>query len=236
MDRASWPLGLYCERTQLGFWAEPLNTWSNLVFLLAAFAAWRRWRAGGGKDYATLGLIATLAAIGCGSFAFHAAPSRTTLLMDVLPIQAFVLFALFCALRRYLAWSLWMAAAAVGAFFLGSGWIVGAIGSGALRGGIGYVPPLLAMPAIAALAYRRSPGKPEARDVAEPIRLRAAARTLLLATAVFAVSLLLRTFDQPLCPIVPTGLHFLWHGLNAVVLFLLIDAQQRFSSQTDPAA
>ena len=34
-------VSVYCERVSAGWWQEPLNTWSNLLFLLAAAtAAW----------------------------------------------------------------------------------------------------------------------------------------------------------------------------------------------------
>jgi len=231
MDRPSWPLGLYCERTALGFWAEPLNVWSNLAFVLAAFLAWRIWRAQGGADRASLALIIVMAAIGVGSFAFHAAPSRMTLLMDVIPIQIFVLGAIHVALARYLAWPVWLALLAVAAFFVGSGLVIGRIGATSLGGGIGYLPPLLAMPAIVALMLARAARAPELR-----LTLRPSAMKILAAAGLFAVSLTLRTLDQPLCPVWPAGLHFLWHGLNAAVLFLLAAAQLRFSRPSPQAA
>ena len=33
------PIDAYCERLGPGFWAEPLNAWTNLAFLLAALLA-----------------------------------------------------------------------------------------------------------------------------------------------------------------------------------------------------
>jgi hypothetical protein len=44
---------------------------------------------------------------------------------------------------------------------------------------------------------------------------------LLGAAGVFAVSLTARTLDRPLCGDFPTGTHFIWHILNAIVLFLV---------------
>lgn len=40
----------------------------------------------------------------------------------------------------------------------------------------------------------------------------------------FAVSLTLRTVDEPLCGSIPSGTHFLWHVLNAVTLWLVSEA------------
>jgi hypothetical protein len=39
---------------------------------------------------------------------------------------------------------------------------------------------------------------------------------------VFAISLAFRTADSALCPAFPLGIHFIWHVLNAVVLYLLL--------------
>ena len=38
---SSWfePVDLYCERTDPGYWSEPLNALSNASFILAAGAA-----------------------------------------------------------------------------------------------------------------------------------------------------------------------------------------------------
>ena len=44
----------------------------SLAFLPAAPIAFRRWRHAGGNDIASLGLIVEVAAVGLGSFAFHA--------------------------------------------------------------------------------------------------------------------------------------------------------------------
>ena len=44
------------------------------------------------------------------------------------------------------------------------------------------------------------------------------------ATGVFLVSFTARIIDQAICPVFPLGTHFLWHVLNATVLFLLIRA------------
>jgi hypothetical protein len=37
---------------------------------------------------------------------------------------------------------------------------------------------------------------------------------------VFSLSLVLRTVDVALCPVIPAGTHFAWHLLNAAVLWL----------------
>ena len=49
-------------------------------------------------------------------------------------------------------------------------------------------------------------------------------RRLALAGAAFAVSLTMRSLDGPLCGVFPLGTHWLWHLLNALVLYLLLRA------------
>jgi hypothetical protein len=43
-----------------------------------------------------------------------------------------------------------------------------------------------------------------------------------LAAVIFAISLTFRTVDIAICPQFPLGTHFIWHILNAVVLYVLL--------------
>ncbi|PWT93645.1 MAG: hypothetical protein C5B56_00365, partial [Proteobacteria bacterium] len=45
-----------------------------------------------------------------------------------------------------------------------------------------------------------------------------------LAAGLFCVSLVFRTIDRTICGAFPLGTHFVWHMLNAVVLFVLLRA------------
>ncbi len=44
---------------------------------------------------------------------------------------------------------------------------------------------------------------------------------------IFAVSLGFRTIDEPLCDRLPIGTHYVWHVLNAVVLYRLTRTMMR---------
>ncbi|MFM8750943.1 ceramidase domain-containing protein [Rhabdaerophilum sp.] len=203
-------LAAYCERSgDPSFWAEPLNAITNAGFLLAALLGLRLLR--GGRDVLLACLSGLAFAIGVGSFLFHTIPNRITVMLDVLPIQGFILLYLGLALRRYLTLPLWAALLGPVLFFLGSSALVSAFGSRALGGGIGYVPALAALFGVALLAWLKS-------DAAS----RLAAAHLAGAGVLFAISLTLRTLDRPLCGMVPLGLHFLWHLLNATVLAVLL--------------
>ncbi|WP_062208850.1 ceramidase domain-containing protein [Aureimonas sp. AU12] len=203
------PIDAYCERTSGAFWAEPVNALSNVAFLVAAALAFRLWRRRAkieGGDRATLALIALVAVIGIGSFLFHTFADQWSVLADVIPIAIFIYGYFALALRRFV--ELGRGASALGtlAFALG-GQALAPLAEPWMGSSAAYIPALAALFGLGTLLTAR--GHP-------------AARALLGAGGVFAVSLTLRTLDSPLCAAVPLGLHFLWHVLNATVLGILL--------------
>jgi len=203
----SWsePISLYCERTGPTFWAEPVNALTNAAFLVAAALALVLWFRQPQRDPASAALIAATALIGAGSFAFHTLATRGAVLLDVVPIALFVYGYLFLALRRWLRLG---AAAAIGilaGFVLVSRGLAFALPPGVLNGSLEYLPPLAALIVVGVLVG------------AGPIR-----RAILSAAVAFLISLIFRTVDRSVCDVLPLGTHFVWHLLNAVVLFILL--------------
>jgi multisubunit Na+/H+ antiporter MnhB subunit len=72
----------------------------------------------------------------------------------------------------------------------------------------GYAPVPALILLYAALLHRRAPDT---------------SRGLAIGSGILIVSLTARTLDQPLCPHLPFGTHFLWHILNAVMLGWMIE-------------
>lgn len=204
----------YCERIDGSFWAEPLNAVTNAAFVVAALAGFWLWRRQGDRDPVTLVLIGLVFAIGIGSFLFHTIPNRWTLLADVVPIQLFAFGYFAFALKRFLGLS-----GAITAFgtlvFLGLALGLSAAGRAILpvgmAGSAGYAAFLLGLSGVA-LALARRPA------------LRHQSQLLALAAGAFAVSLTMRSIDNALCGSLPLGTHWLWHLLNASVLYLLLRA------------
>jgi ceramidase len=200
------PLDNYCERVGPDFWTEPLNAFTNAAFLIAAFVAFLIWRRKAPDDLSSLILIAIVFVTGVGSFLFHTFATRWAMLADVIPIALFIHIYLFIALKRFLELPWWVALLIVAGFFgvtpLVSQAVAPIVGSSA-----GYVPALLAIFAVGSLYYRKD---------------RRLGSQVLLTGLVFAVSLTLRTLDDPLCTQLAFGTHFLWHILNAIVLFRLL--------------
>ncbi|MCU4180222.1 ceramidase domain-containing protein [Bosea sp. BH3] len=202
----------YCERLDGGFWAEPVNAVTNAAFLVAALTALLLWRRRGGGDRTVLVLILLVFAIGIGSFLFHTMPNGRTVLADVVPIQLFAFGYFAFALRRYLSASGLVTAAGTLAFFglgLALSWAGRALLPMPASGSAGYAAFLLGLFGIAA---------------ALPAALSRQRRLLGLAGVAFAVSLTMRSIDFAVCAGLPLGTHWLWHLLNALVLYWLLRA------------
>ncbi|MDF1728817.1 MAG: ceramidase domain-containing protein [Sulfitobacter sp.] len=207
-------VNIYCERMDPGFWAEPLNAGSNLVFILAALWAWQRAGHEGSRGPATYLLILLTLAVGVGSFLFHTFATGWAGVADVLPIMLFIVCYMVVALSLMAGSSrLHILIFTLGAiaFLSATGWLIDKAAL-TLDGSEGYLPALLAMILISAGAGLRG----------HPVF-----SWYLAATLLFALSLFLRSLDMALCPAWPYGTHTFWHLLNGAVIALLLQALVR---------
>jgi Ceramidase len=205
----SWTsqIDVYCERTDFAFWSEPLNALTNLAFLVAAALLWRAQSATGSPVAARdRALPVLIAAIAVASFLFHTLATVWAALADKLTILAFAAYFLFLFLLRAARFGTVPALAWASVFAALSYAFPKLMPAGAVAGSAGYLPYLTALLLIAAYLWRRQ---------------RAAARAVLGATLLFVLALALRTADRTICASIPVGTHFLWHLLNAVVLYVL---------------
>ena len=134
---------------------------------------------------------------------------------DVLPIAVFIYSYVFLALRRYLGLAMPAAVFATLAFAVFNMGFERALARGHRAD-------------HAQRLDRLPPGRRSAR-CRRRVRSRVAgpgARPggAALAAAIFALSLTFRSIDHAVCEAVPVGTHFVWHTLNAVVLFILMRA------------
>jgi hypothetical protein len=223
---------LYCERgTNAALMAEPINAISNAGFFLAALIAWQLllWRPREERSADHYLLIGLAFLIGFGSLAFHLYADEGTALADVVPISVFMLVYLGFALNRFLGvppgWTVMLA--------IGFAVLVGAAGHiQCWEGGIGFAGPDVAgaKPCLnGSVAYLPALGALVVVGMMLAERHRRAAPYVLWATVIFAVSITLRSLDMAFCDAVvidgrKVGTHFIWHLLNALVLFLLLRA------------
>ena len=197
------PLDVYCERTTPDLLAEPLNAASNLAFFVAAYLLLRHTR-GREWDFRVLGGLLTL--IGVGSLTFHTVATLWAAIADTLAIAVFIWFYLQRFLVRFAGLNNVVATVVIVAYAIGSRLIEKSFPEGALNGSAGYLPALATLLVVTAwVSVARRPAR----------------KPFVVASLVFLVSLALRTVDQAACPAIPLGTHFVWHMLNATVLFIL---------------
>lgn len=202
----------YCERTDPGFWSEPLNATSNVAFLIAALLLWRflvRAREAEGSRGALLALPWLLALVGLCSFLFHTLATVWAGLADQLAILLYGGVFLYAFLRH--AARLPAAASLAGAlaFCVASYATARVLPASFLNGSGAYFPYLAGLAAMSAFlrATRVS-----------------AWRGFALGTGLFCGSLALRTIDQAVCSGFALGTHFAWHLINAALLAVLARA------------
>ncbi len=217
----------YCERgADPSFWAEPMNALSNGAFILAAFIALVLWSRAPAPNrrFVDLVLILLVFVIGTGSFLFHTYATRWAALADVLPITIFMLAYVGYTFRRFMGLPWIISILGVGLFYLVL-WQVGEMrcdGVRCLNGSAGYLPAfvVLLLSGLALLIMRHR-----------------AALSLISAGLIFALSLTFRTFDKDWCHEImslyggPLGTHFIWHILNALLLFILLRAAVRHGGE-----
>jgi hypothetical protein len=197
---------IYCERTAMGLLNEPLNFLTNIAFLIAAFLVFKLAKEKGQLDASMMFMVGILGAIGIGSGLFHSFATGWAQLLDVFPILLFQIYFIYFYARRVIRWGEKLSAVLL-AFFLMIVVLFSEMPQDIMNGSIGYVPALLFMGWLG--IYHRCAGKE-------------APYALLGAAFIFLVSLTLRTIDNALCAAFPFGTHFVWHILNAAVLYLVM--------------
>lgn len=201
------PIDIYCERMDASFWAEPLNAISNIAFVIAAIIALIQYRRSANRYIETPILIALLGIIGIGSFLFHTVATFWAMLADIFPILFFQIAAIWAYLRHLIGtkmvWRFVLIALFVGLSQSASEFLPPEF----LNGSGGYLPSLITMLLIAFVIQKQHPS---------------AAIKMFLAAVIFSVSLIFRSIDMLVCESLHIGVHYMWHILNAVVLYLVI--------------
>ncbi|HKY01031.1 MAG TPA: ceramidase domain-containing protein [Burkholderiales bacterium] len=200
-------LDLYCERLSAGLWAEPLNALSNLAFFVAAYLLLRQADADRTRRF----LAVLIALVGVGSLAFHMAAQVWAHWLDLLFIELFIYSYIALYLRAAFAFSIPKVIIALLAFAVFEWRITGLFEPGTWNDSYRYLPALLALIAMACGAIGRK---------------RVSSAPLIAAAAVFVVAVILRSLDLALCANWPWGTHFIWHTLNAAVLYLGVIAMR----------
>jgi hypothetical protein len=199
-----------CERSSLGPLAEPLNVLSSLAFIYVAVTIYRHYKNHEDLeskwiwDIHALTFITFL--IGVNSLVFHAFPNPTTELADTLTIVLFIILYFWSVLFRIGRTTFFEALICFTAF-VGFSHMLVAQFPHALNDSIGYLSSMVALIVIAVYLH---------------LRARRSASNFMFAAIIGVVSLSCRIIDRVLCEHTHVGTHFLWHILNATLLYILL--------------
>ena len=201
----SKPIDIYCERLDIGIWAEPINAVTNIAFILAAIIMWLRCNnLVEGKILSFL-----LFSIGCGSFLFHTYAQTWAALLDVTAILIFILTYIFVANRRFLVWSKMVSLIGVILFFPYQLLLVSILSNIQFFGSsVQYIPVAILIFIYSGLLRKSEPNL---------------SRGLFIGASILCLSIIFRTIDEPFCSISLVGTHFVWHILNAIMLSWMIE-------------
>lgn len=205
-------IDLYCERVDTSFWAEPINALTNLAFILASvYALYIHKKEGlNNKPYIFLSIMVGF--IGVGSFLFHTFANTWSSLADTIPIWSFVvLYVLF--ILRIIFKATWFKTLRIMTIVFVLAYLGFDLANSEnsntklLNGSLQYAPALFFMFIFCISLY---------------IKRRILFKYSVIAFFVFIISLTFRTFDIYLCNNINIGTHFMWHILNALMLFILL--------------
>lgn len=199
-----------CERTGSGVIAEPLNVLSSFAFMVVAVAIYRQYHRHEDLqskwiwDVHALTFITML--IGINSVAFHSFPNPTTELADTLTIVLFIILYFWSVLFRIGRTTVFQAAVCFVAF-VGFSHILVHQFPRALNDSIGYLSSMIALIMIAVHLH---------------LKARPSSQHFMLAALVGVSSLFCRAIDRAICPETMVGTHFIWHMLNATLMYILL--------------
>lgn len=199
----------YCERIDASFWSEPLNAVTNVVFLMAAIWVLRREE----LNNKARALAFLLGMIGIASFLFHSVATAWAGALDVLFILLFTLLYIFVATEDFLGLPRRSALVVTLGYFPFSfvvDWLtlpLSFLGSTRI-----YIPILILIILYSLILYKKFPYL---------------SRGLAMGALLLTISMFARSVDLPLCETIPTGTHFLWHVINAIMLAWMIEVYRR---------
>ena len=199
----------YCERIDASFWSEPLNAVTNVVFLVAAIWVLRREE----LNNKARALAFLLGMIGIASFLFHSVATAWAGALDVLFILLFTLLYIFVATEDFLGLPRRSALVVTLGYFPFSvvvDWLtlpLSFLGSTRI-----YIPILILITLYSLILYKKFPYL---------------SRGLAVGALLLTISMFARSVDLPLCETIPTGTHFLWHVINAIMLAWMIEVYRQ---------
>lgn len=198
----------YCERVDASYWSEPVNFVTNIAFIFAAILLLRKHaRTTAPREIESLSWLVFV--VGVGSGLFHSFANFVTMLADVIPIGIFLFYYLWVYFRLVFEWSPVFSVLGLFGFGLLNLLFITGLPESWTNGSNGYLATLLVLLFIGFHMRQFDRG---------------AGNRALVAGGVFTLSLTFRMIDIAVCESFPLGTHFMWHVLNGITLFLVVDA------------
>ena len=189
----------YCERTSFALFDEPINAISNIAFMICGYYLIKNTK----EKNSYLGYLIIF--IGAGSFLFHLIPLPLFAFLDVFAIVLFIYFYNFCLCNKILKIKK-LYSNLLSFLILIASFFIGKILSESFIGSSGFYLGLIIYMFLILFFLKKQ----------------ALIKHFLFSTIIFTFSLFLRSMDFYLCEyFFSVGSHFLWHMLNALVLYRL---------------
>ncbi len=200
----------YCEQPIFQHFFEPLNTLTNLFFILAGSILLGQLFKAQKKSIPGIYFSTLIIIIGLGSLSWHLYRNNFTLLIDLIPIAIFVLSFLVAYVLKVTK-QLFFRILLIAGFFVYAPLITILLNSLSLEflgnGGEAYLTTISYLAVIQLFnLWKKVP----------------VIHQSLMIVMVFFLSLFFRQLDMVLCDQVRFGTHFIWHILNAITLYLMV--------------
>ena len=198
-------MDFYCERVNDNFFNEPINTISNIFFLIISVFTYKLQKELKVKKIFYL-LPILIVCIGLGSFFFHLKPNTITLYLDVIPIFLFSILFIILFNKYELKISVLNNTLFIFSYILLFIFVTPILSYEFMNGSEFYFVNYLVLAIYTIILFFKK---------SQTFKL------TFLAFLVFNFSIILRTIDNLVCNIFSIGTHFLWHIINAYLLFIL---------------
>ncbi len=200
-----------CERkVQNDIYAEPLNVITGIGFFIAAFMVYLHCKnhpeVRNERKIDIYIMIFLICLIGVASITFHMVPSKYTELFDIVTIVTFIHVFFYSFVVRVAGLKLFNITIVYLAF-LGSTHMLVSQFPNAMNDSVAYLSSVVAIIFMAFYMRRKR---------------RSAAGSYFVASIIGMVSLFFRSIDNFVCDQIPFGTHFIWHILNAFLIFILM--------------
>ncbi len=196
---------IYCERTGPEFWSEPVNALTNITFILSSlFLSYYLLKKNSVRgDLINWIFIILIFLIGLGSWSFHTLANSISLLSDVIPIGIFILLYTWYTFQRLLFINWYFPYLAVSGIL-----IVSAL--------LSFIPLYGSQSYLGALVFLFLVG-----IYCKVFSKSKFSNSLLTASFILLLSIVIRTIDMHVCSYFYIGSHFIWHILNSILLFIV---------------